>query len=180
MAVSFIGGGNRSSRRKSPTCQKLLTNFITLCCIEYTSPWTRFELTILVVIDTDVHVVVNPTTIPSRPRRSPVVLRYMSSSMHVVSTIYAVAIINYWLHCNMMVRMSKYIIIERQFFPEPDLLYIKQTQIILYIICFLICQCFLVQTNIIRFFLLSSFTSKATNMWCTWYISTFGDGQNVQ
>jgi len=29
VAVSFIGGGNRSTRRKPPTCRKLLTNFIT-------------------------------------------------------------------------------------------------------------------------------------------------------
>ena len=29
MAVSFIDGGNRSTRRKLPTCRKLLTNFIT-------------------------------------------------------------------------------------------------------------------------------------------------------
>jgi hypothetical protein len=29
MAVSFIGGGNRSTRRKLPTCLKSLTNFIT-------------------------------------------------------------------------------------------------------------------------------------------------------
>jgi hypothetical protein len=37
--VSFIGGGNGSTRRKPPTChRKSLTNFITLCCIEYTSP----------------------------------------------------------------------------------------------------------------------------------------------
>jgi len=28
MAVSFIGGGNWSTRRKSPTCRKSLTNFI--------------------------------------------------------------------------------------------------------------------------------------------------------
>jgi hypothetical protein len=35
VSVSFIGGGNR---RKSPTCRKSLTNFITYCCIEYTSP----------------------------------------------------------------------------------------------------------------------------------------------
>jgi len=28
VAVSFIGGGNRSTRRKSPTCRKSLTNFI--------------------------------------------------------------------------------------------------------------------------------------------------------
>jgi len=29
MAVSFIGGGNWSTRRKSPTCLKSLTNLIT-------------------------------------------------------------------------------------------------------------------------------------------------------
>jgi len=28
VAVSFIGGGNRSTRRKPPTCHKSLTNFI--------------------------------------------------------------------------------------------------------------------------------------------------------
>jgi hypothetical protein len=28
VAVSFIGGGNRSTRRKSPTCRQSLTNFI--------------------------------------------------------------------------------------------------------------------------------------------------------
>jgi len=27
VAVSFIGGGNRSIRRKPPTCRKFLTNF---------------------------------------------------------------------------------------------------------------------------------------------------------
>jgi len=37
MAVSFIGGGNQSTVRKPPTCRKLLTNFITQCCIEHTS-----------------------------------------------------------------------------------------------------------------------------------------------
>ena len=37
VAVSFIGGGNQSTRRKPPTCHKSLTNFIS-CCIEYTSP----------------------------------------------------------------------------------------------------------------------------------------------
>ena len=34
VVVSFIGGGNR---RKPPTCLKTLTNFITECCIEFTS-----------------------------------------------------------------------------------------------------------------------------------------------
>jgi hypothetical protein len=29
VAVSFIGGGNRSTRRKPQTCHKSLTNFIT-------------------------------------------------------------------------------------------------------------------------------------------------------
>ena len=53
MAASFIGGGNRSIRRKQPTCRKWLTNFITYCCIEYTSSWTGFELTTLVLIGTD-------------------------------------------------------------------------------------------------------------------------------
>jgi len=31
MVVSFIGGGNQSTRRKPPTCRKSLTNFITEC-----------------------------------------------------------------------------------------------------------------------------------------------------
>ena len=33
MAVSFIGGGSRTTRRKTLTCRKSLTNFITQCCI---------------------------------------------------------------------------------------------------------------------------------------------------
>jgi hypothetical protein len=53
VAVRFIGGGNRNAQRKSPTCHKSLTNFITYCCIEYTSSWAGFELTTLVVICTD-------------------------------------------------------------------------------------------------------------------------------
>jgi hypothetical protein len=40
--VSFIGGGNRSIRRKPLICRKALTNLITYCCIEYTSPWAWF------------------------------------------------------------------------------------------------------------------------------------------
>ena len=51
-----------------PNCRKSLTNFITLCCIEYTSSWTGFELTTLVE---------NPTTIPSRPRRPHVPMNSM-------------------------------------------------------------------------------------------------------
>jgi hypothetical protein len=48
MVVNFIGGGNWSALRKLPTCRKSLTNFVTYCCIEYTSPWTGFELTKLI------------------------------------------------------------------------------------------------------------------------------------
>ena len=48
MMVSFIGGRNLS------TCRKLLTNFITECCIEYMHlTCAGFELTTLVVIGTD-------------------------------------------------------------------------------------------------------------------------------
>jgi hypothetical protein len=47
MVFSFIGGGNQSNCRKPLTCRKSMTNF---------------EFTTSVVI-----VVVNPTTIPSRP-----------------------------------------------------------------------------------------------------------------
>ena len=49
----FISGGNQRTRRKQSTCHKTLTNFITYYWIEYTSPWTGFELTTLVVICTD-------------------------------------------------------------------------------------------------------------------------------
>ena len=45
--------GNRSTQRKPPTCLKSLTNFIAYCCIEYTSPSARIELTTLVVICSD-------------------------------------------------------------------------------------------------------------------------------
>jgi hypothetical protein len=38
VAVSFIGGGNRYTLREPPTCHKSLTNHITYCCIEYTTP----------------------------------------------------------------------------------------------------------------------------------------------
>ena len=50
--VSFIGGGNR---RKPPTCCKSPTHFLTCCCIEYTSPWTSFELTLYHTITTTVY-----------------------------------------------------------------------------------------------------------------------------
>jgi hypothetical protein len=38
VAVSFIGGRNQRTVRKPPACHKSLRNFITQCCIEYTSP----------------------------------------------------------------------------------------------------------------------------------------------
>ena len=41
---SFIGRGNR---------RKPLTNFITQCCIKYTSPFVVIELALLMVIGTD-------------------------------------------------------------------------------------------------------------------------------
>jgi hypothetical protein len=39
-------------KRKPSTCHKSLTNFITYCCIKYTSPWTGFKLTTLVLTTT--------------------------------------------------------------------------------------------------------------------------------
>jgi len=44
VAVIFIGGGNRNTRRKLQTCRKSMANFITKCCIEYTSPWARAKV----------------------------------------------------------------------------------------------------------------------------------------
>ena len=52
VAVSFICEGNISTLRKPPICRRSLTNFITYCCIEDTSPWEGFELTTLLVICT--------------------------------------------------------------------------------------------------------------------------------
>jgi hypothetical protein len=49
VTVSFISDGNKSTQIKPLTCWKLLTNFITWCCIGYTLPWTGFKLTTLVV-----------------------------------------------------------------------------------------------------------------------------------
>ena len=49
----FYWWRKRTTRRKPPTCRKSLTNFITSCCIKYTSPWSGFDLTTLAVIDTD-------------------------------------------------------------------------------------------------------------------------------
>lgn len=53
VAVIFTGArdGNGSNRRKTSTCRKSLTNFLTSWCIQYNSQVTRFELSMLVVID---------------------------------------------------------------------------------------------------------------------------------
>ena len=53
MVVSFIGGGSLSTRRKPSICYNSLTNLITKCYIEYTSPWAGFDLTTSAVICTD-------------------------------------------------------------------------------------------------------------------------------
>jgi hypothetical protein len=54
LVVSFVGGGNQSTRRQY-TCQMSLTNYITWCSIEYmcTSPWVWIKLTVLVLNDND-------------------------------------------------------------------------------------------------------------------------------
>ena len=44
MAVIFIGGRNRSIRRKRLTCHKSLTNYITQWCIQYTLPWYSWNI----------------------------------------------------------------------------------------------------------------------------------------
>jgi len=50
---NFIDAGSRSTLWKPPSCRESQANFITYCCIEYTSLLEVFELTTLVVIDTD-------------------------------------------------------------------------------------------------------------------------------
>ena len=49
MAVSFIGGGNWSTRRKPLTCRKLLTNFFTKCCIYWPSKGRAYVYHLLLV-----------------------------------------------------------------------------------------------------------------------------------
>ena len=68
VAVGFISGGNRSTQRRPSTCRKSLTNFIAWYCIEYISPWTGFECKDLCWEAMIAQIVVNPTTIRSRPR----------------------------------------------------------------------------------------------------------------
>jgi len=43
----------KETGEKLPICHKALTNLTTLCCIEYTLPWTGFEFTTYVLISTD-------------------------------------------------------------------------------------------------------------------------------
>jgi hypothetical protein len=50
VGVIFIGEENRSTRRKPPTYRKLLTNFITYCCIEYTSPLTELIIWMRIIL----------------------------------------------------------------------------------------------------------------------------------
>ena len=47
VVVSFIGGENRSTKRKPPIGRKSLTKFITECYIEYTSPTISGDRNIL-------------------------------------------------------------------------------------------------------------------------------------
>ena len=60
--IVTASGGNRSTRRKSPTCRRSRTNFIIYCC----TPRPGRDSS-SVVIGTDCKG--NPTTIRSRPRR---------------------------------------------------------------------------------------------------------------
>ena len=56
VAVSFLVGGNRNTRRNHRSTKmydKLHANFITECCIKFTSPWAGFELITLLVICTN-------------------------------------------------------------------------------------------------------------------------------
>ena len=91
MAVSFIGGGNGSTRRKSQTCRKLLTNFITQCCIEYISPWLHERYS---------NSQLQWMTIRSRPRR-PRQLIYYSNLWQVVCVHFLMAdSISLWFYVN--------------------------------------------------------------------------------
>jgi hypothetical protein len=83
VAVSFIGGGNQSTQRKPLTC-KSLTNFIKECWIDFTSPWTVFELTTLVVIDTDC----TCSCKPNKQTTTAPILYFITSVIHQVISYY--------------------------------------------------------------------------------------------
>ena len=53
MAVSFIGGGNLSSRRKPQTCLQVTDKLCHIMLYRVHLSWAGFELTMLVVIGTD-------------------------------------------------------------------------------------------------------------------------------
>jgi hypothetical protein len=57
VAGSFMGGGNLRTQRKPPICPKSLTNFITYCCIEYTSlsPWSEPTTLVVDLLHSDSH-----------------------------------------------------------------------------------------------------------------------------
>jgi len=79
--ISFIGGGNRRTRRKPPTCRKSLTNVITYCCTprpdrDSNSQHQCWSAQIA-------QTVVNPTTMRSRPRRLHLLIEVWHGSMHV-------------------------------------------------------------------------------------------------
>ena len=53
VAVSFIGGGNRSTRRKPQTCRKSLRQTYHIMLYQLHLAWAGFELATLVVIQID-------------------------------------------------------------------------------------------------------------------------------
>jgi len=55
----LLGGGNRSTRRKLPTCHRSLANFIT-CCIEHNSPRVGFESPFYKATPTKDHLLIRP------------------------------------------------------------------------------------------------------------------------
>ena len=76
VVVSFIDGGNRSTRRKSTTCRKSLTTLShnvvssTPCHERASNSQLQWWYALIA------HVVVNPTTIRSRPRRLLLICNY--------------------------------------------------------------------------------------------------------
>ena len=91
VAVNFIGGGNRRTRRKPPTCRESLTNYHKIL---YTSPWSRFKLTTSVVIGTNcIHVgksnkhMITTTTAPVWQFGIYRIFEYLSTSIYQFAVI---------------------------------------------------------------------------------------------